>query len=415
MGYTNTTSNSGVVLKRWEQKIIGAVERDMPEVRLFPAQGEQKLKTVIYNVVHAPAKQTAFRSEGTLLTANDAGEIASHPIELSRVAQSGPFGFSKEMDLETFMSKDIERKVLSHHMQRSLGYQFRKTMVNGGMWFRADNDRTYQIDARPDAGGSTTVTSDADALNGSANDAFIGGTITSQSMLGKAFGSSAQITDSVQSGGALTHGALPEAIDATGAYHVCHPYGLSNANAADLISVDIIVDMIELMREQFHGDVFPGGMFKCILSSGQYGDLIRDDTWQNTAIYSEPGRFGKYQVGAAYGCEFLSISDPDVDYRMTTGGVASATGAIHPAIFLGAESFAIHFWSEDKNKGPKINGNSWMAGFEVVDSPDSQNLDGRMNWLTWTADYAQGVKMGVHVLVLLTAISASPASYVIPY
>ncbi len=142
---------------------------------------------------------------------------------------------------------------------------------------------------------------------------------------------------------------------------------------------------------------------------------MRDNTWQNTAIYSEPGRFGKYQVAVTYNCLVLGHSDPDCDYRMTTSGVYSATGAVHAAVFYGAESMAMHFWSSDPNKGPSINGNPWEAGFMFVDKPDAMNLDGRLNWITWSADYAMGVKLSTHVMVLLTCVSASPSSYVIPY
>jgi len=341
--------------------------------------------TVRVNRVLRPAKKTAASVAGTMITPDDTKALYSEYKDFEMEIYQDAFSFNEDVNIQSFLSKASNRKVIAKQMARSMDYFAAKKVSTGGLRWRIDNDGTYQVQGAADAGSSKVALVD-DALDEA--DAFWEGgyaTITSPESNGY---------DECSKVSAFTASSDTATVDFTNALAAGSKYSLTVGTglaATDKLTTDGLLRAVAL-HELLETERFENGILRMFLHAAQHADIWTDTTFKNSAIYDDSGRFEHYRIGRWWDVEFLISSEL---YREDIDGTENqSTGVVHVSPIFGAHSYTIIRFGMGHGK--------FGVNFYDVDTPDSQNITLGKTFLGWKCYVASGVLRATSIVNLMT-------------
>jgi hypothetical protein len=154
---------------------------------------------------------------------------------------------------------------------------------------------------------------------------------------------------------------------------------------ATIAKVKAMFDHLHI-KKRFKWPTANGYGMRAFLSAFDHYDVTQDSNYVSFNVNnSKSPAFMQYRVDNIYNTDIFVT---DVDYRETTAGVYSATGAVYNSTFLG------------KGAGYRVPLN--RPFIKVVSKADSGNLLGYKTWISWSTDYACAPVVGTAGIVVLT-------------
>lgn len=368
------TASGMLVASRWANtKTIGRGEGD----------------TVRFNKILRPAKVTAAATPGTLITPSDATALTSNYFEFGIENWGDSFGFNEDVSVTSFIQDKDNRETIANQMARSLDYQIMAKLATQGIRFRIDGDTDYQKSGTC-TGTPTTTALISTGLDETTDDFWAGGFATVTNPAGPNYDLTRQVSAFAESTDTATTAAFPQASTTASKYWIAVGTGIV---ATDKLTTDgLLLSMAR--HEKFETERFDGGMLRMFIDADQHRDLWTDETFKNSAIHDSSERFKNYRLGRWWDTEFLASSEM---YREDVDGTENqSTGVVYVATLFGKNSYSISSFANPGGSG------KFGMKFQIVDTPDSQNLRNSAHWISWKSMWAGGVTRATSVHGLMT-------------
>jgi hypothetical protein len=393
--YASTTTLASAIITKHKKTILEKAASRIVAGRFavldHEAVGESG--TVRWARVLRFPKITTAATEGTLFAESSARDMTSNYIEASPSKFEDAVGIGYEADVTSWIGKKQAQDEIADQIARTCEYQLIKEISTGGIRTRIDADTTYEVNGTADSGSTTTMVDDART---EADDAWNGGFLTYTGPEGPNYDVTQKVSDFVASTDTLTTAAFNHTPTTSSKYHLCVGTGIV---ATDIMTTTGLI-VNSAIHEALNTPRFKGGIYRMFLHAGHHRDLWSDDTFKNSAIYDNSGRFETYRIGRWFDQEFYVSSEL---YQEDADGTENqSSGAVAIAPCFGKGAYGLVYWG---NGSAKYGVDMWH-----VNKPDSQNLTLAKTWLSWRAYFAPKTLCATRCVNTLAGYTALPAT-----
>lgn len=399
MAVTTISDQESAVQTEFKLKLLDKI-KGKDGFTKFASSGKMergKGDTVRWNKILRPARITTYNLVETSVSITEK-EFVTNMQEASIGYMGDAFKLTKAVKLVSIVKDESYSDEVADQIIRSREYVGLTEISRYGLQHRVDFDTTYEKDVTVTTATSTTAwasTSLTEADNFWGESTTKVGYCCATNPEAANYDNSSLNTDFATSGDVVTTLAFPQNNTTSTRMHIVRGTGIV---ATDVMTTAALLRVAGI-GEHMQWKPFTGGIYRGFIDPAQHNDLYKDSVF-TTIMQAVEGlkELGRYRVFRVYGIELMVI--PDVFREDADGTENASTGAIHNAPIFGKDSYNITRWSDGEGEFG-IN-----TGF--ITKPDSGNLFGYVNWITWNTMSAVKTLRATNICVLKTGATAQP-------
>jgi N4-gp56 family major capsid protein len=393
---TDYPSGIGITTSPYAAKIVGTyIEKEFygfqqPDLQLYRDAKKYVQPKHGGNTARFPIVRSLDRVTGTITEGDNpaAAELIVDAVEVSMTKKGNAVQVTKELwktGIEA-LSKQVARE-LRVNANDMVTYNIQSIIASRGNRSRIDLNPAYQVGGTVDSATSTTLVDDALEAIFTSDDDCNGGIVTIVSGPGK--GQARVITDYTASGGSLSVAAWDVTPTTASKYKITLTDGIDSS--LPMTSDGFLY--AKAVLGQYEAPKFGKGVrFRCMIDDAIESDMIHDDFFSKTGMYSDPKKMEQALIGKWMGIE-VGVESRGWLEAAGTAGTYSSGAAVHNAIFYSPDSFGAVALDDG---GESVGG----IEFYNIMTPDHTNRTLAYTTHSYDAYFASAVPFGLFLMMM---------------